>query len=604
MRKESAAAVARAVVRPEVAQANLSSPTSYRVPGAELLVIRVEVYTNRVITDATNPRILNHILFPAAVAPGNQRALFEPLEPPISRENDFSIVVKSLEQLIWQLDTTVQATIKQNVPRPPLIEQGIMEPPLAVPASIEQADGKVLAGTVLIREGSTRVSHAQHILGLTSRDVLVRYSEEQEQASLIAELNTIAQSSASSISLNDAGRVRVVTMPVDLVIGVQPDAGASTTLGEAVAAKVAQDHLNHKKQWDESAKDVHLGESCLIALRDESLLSDEMYHWLTGRMAAGTKVDGQAVHEDDRWTELIWLFTTRKRPQSTVIKRPIATVLEREEGRRSVRNRTDKVPLAVALAMRSRRGAITESAVERESRVLEGAVFSAVFEVTWVPTSTSLDDLAARAIDAAGSRSPSAAGVELAVRAMWYLARHGQLSMPRNDLGPGGDRRTPGELVTGMLASKQGIQQLLRTIQDGRAGEKAGYVVDEAGRVDISGIGSPVALRDDLIRTQLVPRSGPPAPLARNPREEFMDSIAALTRQLHSVVAADDHLRGIDDGHSRPMHEVEGIPSAQAADLLELIDNLRTHVAQYEINWRVAEAIRSQGGTGPQEASP
>ena len=76
---ESAAAVARAVVNPELAKDLLDNATAYRVPGAELLVIRVEVYTTRVIADATNPRILNNIPFPAAIRPGSdQRARSRP----------------------------------------------------------------------------------------------------------------------------------------------------------------------------------------------------------------------------------------------------------------------------------------------------------------------------------------------------------------------------------------------------------------------------------------------------------------------------------------------------------------------------------------------
>lgn len=594
--RESATAVARAVVKPDVARALLENPTTYRVPGAELLVIRVEVYTTRVIADATNPRILNTIPFPAAVPPGQQqRALFVPLDPPLSRTNDFSLVVSTLDQLIWQLDAAMRATVRMNVPRPPIIEQGVMEPPLAVPARIEERNGNGLGGAVLIREGSTRVSHAHSILDVDARDLIVTYADDRDQARLIAELNAVALSSASRITPEQAGMVRVATMPVDLVVGVLADEGSDTTLGEAVAAKVAQDHLNHKKQWDTAAKDVHLGESCLIALHQEMLLSAERYEWLSGRLSAGhDEVDGSRVHEDDRWAELLWLFTTRKRPQSVVIRRPIAAVLEREEARSAIRNKTDRVPLAVALAMRSRRGAITDTAADRESKVLEGAVPALAWETRWAPTDTSVEDLVSTAIADAQSRNTSSAGVELAMRAIWYLAKHGQLKIPRNDLGAGADRRNPSELVLGMLASVRGVRQLGQAISDGRLGREAGMVLDDAGRVDVSGVGTPVALTDEIVRAQIVPKAGPPVPPPRDPREEFMDAIAAFSRQLNATVAADDQLRQIDDGHGRPMHEVEGVDPEQAADLVELIDSLRTHLRDYEVQWRVAEGLRRQ----------
>jgi hypothetical protein len=593
----SAAAVARAVVEPDLARGLLEAPTRYRIPGAELLVVRIDVYTSRVIADATNPRTLNDIIFPAAVPPGSgQMSPFPPLEPPVSSAHDFTINVSSLEQLIWQLDAVMAATIMENTPRPPIIEQGVMEPPLAVPARIVELDGTVVGGAVLIREGSTRVSHAQAILGLTAAALLRRYVDDRTQRQFIDDLNAIAHSSAGSISEHDAGRVRVATMPIDLVVGVEPDPGAEVTLGEAVAAKVAQDHLNHKKEWRAAAKEVHLGEQCLIALHEESLLTDDQKAWLAGRLSSAQTVDGEMMTEDDRWTELLWLFTTKTRPQSAVVRRPIATVLEREVGRRRVSNRADRIPLAVALAMRARRGAVTDTAVERESKILEGAVPPIVWEVTWRPTKKSVKELAEDAIEGAATRINNTAAAELAARAIWYLAIHGQLAMPRNDLGAGGDRRLPSELVADMLASPRGIRQLARAIVDGRDGGRAGLVVDDAGSVDLSGIGEPVPLRDDMVRTQIVPRSGPPAPPPRDPHEEFMDAIAALGRALNSARAADEDLRNVDDGHGTPMFQGKGIAEPHVNDFKQIVDELQNHFDDYVVNWRVANQLRQQGG--------
>lgn len=474
-----------------------------------------------------------------------------------------------------------------------------MEPPLAVPATVVDASGDVLAGAVLIREGSTRVSHAQSILGLQAQALIRQYVSDGPQRDLIEMLNTIADSSASSISEADAGRIRVATMPLDLVIGVEPDDGSQITLGEAVAAKVAQDHLNHKQEWKPAAKEVHLGEQCLIALHEESLLTDDTSAWLAGRFSSDQTVDGEKVAEDDRWANLLWLFTTRSRPVANVIRRPIATVLERETGRKKITNRGDRIPLAVALAMRSRRGLITDTAVEKESRLLENAVPAVVFDATWKPSKKSIDKLVEEAVDAAEERDDkSAAAAELAARAIWYLAKNGQLSMPRNDLGAGGDRRTPAELVAGMLASERGVRQLGRAISDGRRGERAGLIRDDAGTVDVSGVGTPVVLKDEEIRSSFVPRSGPPAPPPRDPRGEFMDGIARLGRALNVAQAANDELATIDDGHGQPMVEVMGLPQAQYDDFKEVLDRLSHDIASYMLNWSVAERMRQQSALG------
>lgn len=592
LRPESAAAVGRAVVKPDVANVLLDSPTTYRVPGAELLIIRVDVYTSRVIADATNPRTLNDTLFPAAVAPGDQRAPFPPLEPPTSTEHDFTITVGSLDQLTWHLNKAMAATIKANTPRPPIGEQGVMEPPLAVPAVIVR-DGQAESGAVLIREGSTRVSHAHDILGLEAKDLLRKYVGDPAQKELISTLNGIASSSASSITAPSAAKVRVGVLPIDLVVGVRPDPNTETTLGEAVAAKVAQDHLNHKREWDPSAKEVHLGERCLIALHDADLLSDDEKLWLAGRLAKDTLVDGEERFEDDRWAELLWQFLTKTRPNAVVVRRPIATVLENEgDGRRNISVKNDRVPLAVALAMRSRRGLVTDTSVERESRLLEASVPKCVQNVAWRPTNKSIDELAAAAVQEAEDRDYGAAAAELAARAIWFFAINGQISKPRNDLGAGGDRRPPSELVEGMLMSPRGIKQLAQAITDGRAGQRAARVLDADGSIDQSGIGTPVELKDEHVRGDLVPRTGPVAPPPRNPHAEFMDAIARLSRELQAVRLADSDLRSVEDGHGKFVFETEGIASSQVEDLLEIVKELEQHLSGYQMTWRVADAVR------------
>jgi hypothetical protein len=588
MSENAASAVARAVVRPDEARTMLAAPIKYRIPGAELLAIRVEMYTTRVAADATNPRTLNDMIFPAAIKPGDPRILFAPLEPPTSDGHDFMIRVSSLDQLVWQLNQTMSNTKKENTPRPPIGEQGVMEAPLAVPAQVVDSSGTPVGGIVLIREGSSRISHAQAILGVDGGDVVRKYVDDKAQKELVEELNEIAKSSASTISDSEAARIRVATVPIDLVVGVEPDPSAEITLGEAVAAKVAQDHLNHKQEWKSAAKEVHLGEQCLSALHEEGLISDDEKLWLAGRMAPPAVVDKVTKLEDDRWTELLWFFTTRARPQSVVIRRPIATVLERDGGRSNVTWR-DRVPLAVALAMRARRGLVTDSAIEKESKLLENSVPGVVWNSVWTPTTTTIADLVRLATAEATTRTPGSASAELAARAVWYLAKNGQVSMPRNDLGIGGDRRPPSELVTGMLSTVRGIQQLGRAVEDGRSGRHAGLVIDDDGTIDKSGVGDPVELSDDDVRNTFVPKGGPTPPPPPNPRAEFMDAVARVAGALQSVRTADDDLRIVEDGHGQLMFQIEGVDVAQVDDLLGIVRNIESNLTEYAINRKVAE---------------
>lgn len=590
----AADAVVRAVVSPDQAVALLDNPTTYRVPGAQLLAIRVDCFTTRVIPDATNPRVLEALPFPASMRPGSsEQAQFAPIDPPTAGEHEFEVTVASLDQLVWQLTATINATIKENEPRPPISEQGIMEPPLAVPAVVRDQSGGDIHGVVLVREGSTRISHAHRLLGLSARDVLVNYAEDRHQRSLITSLNNIAQSPKSSILPEDAAKIRVAVTPVDLVIGVRADSPTSAVgLGEAVDAKVAQDHLNHKKQWRESYRDAFLGATCLRALSDELLVSDERYRWLAGQLAPDSTVDGEDVYEDDRWTDLLWHFTTNDRRVSQAVKRPIATVLERDEGRRSVQ-RKDRVPLAVSLAMRARRGQVTPVAAERDTKLLEGSVPSVVWSTGWTPGDKSLEELTQQALRDAETRTPSAAGAELAVRAIWYLTKDGLLSMPRNDQGPGADRRNPGEVVGEMLTSARGVHQLARAIQDGRLGDPVALITNDDAEVEVSGVGKPVPLGEQTIRRDLAPREGPPPPPIRDTKDEFLDAVAGLNRHGRALRLADARLREIS-GPSELYFEAEGVDPSQIEDLKATLHEVIDHLGTYEQNWRVADMVRKR----------
>jgi hypothetical protein len=376
---------------------------------------------------------------------------------------------------------------------------------------------------------------------------------------------------------------------------VEPDPGTELSVADAVAARVSQDHLNHKKQWDESAKEVLLGDRVLATLHLAGEMGTDQYAWLSGRLTAeDVRKCGLPPYSDDRWVNLVHVVTTRRGRKPQLVRAAIATVLEQEGVTGSAAQiKNSKLPLAVSLAMRERRGLDTESSVYHFARVLLNCVPPDAWTRPWEPSPKSLDDLAAAAVDDARERRVGPAGIELLLRASWYLALNGHLTMPRNDLGPGGDRRMPYELLLEMLASEHGVKQIRQAVSDGRTGVRASAVT-ESGDIDISGVGAPVELTDTYIREVIAPRSGPPVPPPRNPSDEFLDALAAYRRALHQAVDADAVLASVEDEYGRPLMDSRGLEPDTVADIRGTLRQLIDRADGYERAKRLADVLAAR----------
>jgi hypothetical protein len=598
----AAQAIAEAVTNPEAVALLLDAPRKHRVPGGDLLYVPADAYTARLIADPTNPRIGTMLPYPMAVPPGSdERARFAPVgDARAAGSLEVELEVESLDVLAWHLDRAMTETIRQNTPRPSIANHGVMEAALAVATVIKEPDGNA-TGLLMVREGSSRLSHAQRILGVSARDALVG-NTAAAQRTLIAELNAIANSSASVVTDEQAARVRVATIPVEIVIGVEPDPGRSLSIHDAVAAKVGQDHLNHKKQWDEPAKDVLLGDRVLVVLRDAGDIGVSKYLWLSGRLTKQQIADaGLPAHSDDRWAELVYIVTTRRGPTARLVREAIATFLEQEGvGGTASQIKGSKLPLAVSVAMRERRGLDTESSVDRFSKVLMNALPPEVWTKPWAPTAYTVEQLRDAAIEDAKTRTVSTSGVELLVRAAWYLGLNGQIAMPRNDQGAGGDRRLPHELLLEMLQSEHGVNQLHRAIVDGRRGSRVSQVTP-SGDVDRSAVGNAVEVGDTFIREVVAPRTGPPAPPPRNPTEEYLDAISAYRRALHGATQADELLRSIDDGYGGIVVSQRGLDRDIVEEFRAVLNTLETNIGDYDLARERAAAraeVRGEAGAG------
>ncbi len=597
-----------AAVLPQIA-----NPQRRRVPGAYLEVISGSVYTARLIPDPLNPRNADRVQFALAQADGAPPATLVPAVT--AGEGELAVHVESRGVLAEQVDWTVETTRNRNKPVPDIAEQGIMDPPIGVATTFHYDSTDESPNTIIVvREGSSRTSHCHYHLGVTAEDVLFDLPRTASAMQThIDEINSCISKAAEDILPTEEAKIRCAVTDFELIIGVVPDVPGAVDLSQAIKARVAQDHLNTKEPWSPEAKHTALAEECLISARTAGVIStDAEADWLAGRLTAKEAASHKIVpFTDDRAARAIHLFTTNDPQIHNAVRRPIALVLTNEPTGRSKRTRITtktKLPLAVELIARERRGAALEGEVTRFRKILAEALPADLQKIAWRPTKRSPEALyqaAVKELEEVVDERP--ATIELWVRAAYILAKHGAISGPRHDLGPDGDRRSASAVIEALTDSKPGLRHLRQIVEDDRAG-LAPRQVDDSGAPRKDGEGKDMPVNNEFLRTKLAPKEGNATetlgPEAKV-REHYRHAVLATKEALRNLEAQMHNLSGLKD-RDVPLIEREGRAHARL-----LKDKLQELAAEAQDWWeRAVEAHGNFNGSaagdeddGDQEAA-
>ncbi|MFI2257514.1 hypothetical protein [Streptomyces tubercidicus] len=563
-----------AAVLPQV-----TNPQRRRIPGAYLLVISGSVYTSRLVPDPLNPRNADHVQFALAQAAGAPPATLVPAVQ--EGEGELGIHVESRDALVEQVDWAVETTRNRNSPQPDIAEQGIMDPPIGVATTVFYDGTDENPSThIFVREGSSRTSHGLYNVGVTADEVL--FSLPRSASSMqahIDKINSYVGQPAEDISTTEKGAIRCAVTDFELIIGVVPDLSGAVDLSQAIKARVAQDHLNTKEPWTDAAKHTSLAEECLLSARSAGVIaSDPEADWLAGRLtpkeAAARKI---VAFGDDRAARAVHLFTTNETLIHNAVRQPIALVLTNEPtGRKRTRVTTKtKLPLAVELIVREKRGAWSDGELTRFRKVLIETLPGDLQKTTWRPTKRSPEQLyqaAVKEIENAADERP--AGIELRVRAAYVLAKRNAISGPRHDVGPGGDRRNAGTVMEALADSEHGLRHLRQVIEDDRA-DVPPRQVDDQGQPRKDGAGNDLPIDNDFLRTKLAPKGGltpPPLSADKAVQEHYKRGVLATKEALRSLEAEMRNLAGLVDNDGVPLIEREG--KSHARSLMEKLQNL------------------------------
>ncbi|MGW2082125.1 hypothetical protein ACWCOW_35295 [Streptomyces sp. NPDC001939] len=590
-----------AAVLPQV-----DNPQRRRIPGAYLLVISGSVYTSRLVPDPLNPRNLDHVQFALAQATGAPPATLVPAVQ--EGEGELAIRVASRDALIEQVDWAVETTRNRNSPQPDISEQGIMDPPVGVATTVLYEDTDDSPTThIFVREGSSRTSHGLYNVGVTAEEVL--FSLPRSASSMqthIDKINSYVSKPAEDILRTEKRAIRCAVTDFELIIGVVPDVAGAVDLSQAIKARVAQDHLNTKEPWTDAAKHTALAEECLLSARAAGVIaSDAEADWLGGRL---TPMEAEArkivAFGDDRAARAVHLFTTDDKQIHNAVRQPIALVLTNEPtGRKRTRVTTKtKLPLAVELIVREKRGASSDGELDRFRKVLTEALPADLQKTPWRPTKRSPEQLyqaALKEIEEARDERP--AGIELWVRAAYVLAKHNAISGPRHDAG--GDRRRAGAVMEALADTEHGLRHLRQVVEDDRAGH-APRQVDDQGQLRKDGEGNDLPIDNDFLRAKLAPKGGqtpPPLSADKAVQEHYKRGVIATRDALRSLEAEMRNLAGLMDDDGVPLIEREGKSHARL-----LMDKLQNLAAEAQDWWEKAVEAQSTSsssfpGTGDQD---
>ncbi|WP_406727848.1 hypothetical protein WJ438_29085 [Streptomyces sp. GD-15H] len=575
---------------PEAVLPQIVNPQRRRVPGAYLLVISGSVYTSRLVPDPQNPRNADQVQFALAEAKGAPPATLVPAKT--AGEGELAILVDSRAALIEQVDWTVETTRNRNKPVPDIAEQGIMDPPIGVATTVRYGSGETPNTFIGVREGSTRISHGHSHLGVTAEDVLFGLTRNASAMQAhIDEINSHISKADADILPTERAKIRCAVTDFELIIGVVPDVPGAVDLSQAIKARVAQDHLNTKAEWSDESKHTELAEECLISARAVGVIAtDAEADWLAGRLTVAEATTHKIIpFLDDRAARAIYLFTTSDTQIHTAVRLPIALALTNEPTGRSKRPRVTtktKLPLAVELIARERRGAALEGEVARFRKALADALPDDLQKMAWEPTKRTPEQLyqaALRELEEVRDERP--ATTELWVRAAYVLAKHGAISGGRNDKGPGGDRRSAATVIGALADTKPGLRHLRQIVEDDRAG-LAPRQVDENGEPRKNGEQKEMPIDNEFLRTKLAPIDGnttatldPKATV----REHYRNAVLATKDALRKLEAQMDNLAGLTDDNEVPLIVQEG--RAHARLLKDKLENLATEAQDW---WEAA----------------
>jgi len=562
--EEGAEAFATAAVDPSELRKAAENPEKLYVPGGTLLGLRTRVWTRRVMPDPRNPRVGPARRHPAAVTPGSTeetryRPIPEPEPYPDSRPQ-LQLQVGSRDHLSWAAAIAKKYILKDNDWRLSIRNQGVMTEVWLSAVTLLHDDGSVPVTVPVTSEGSSRLTACHDILDIRSSDV--PYSYSRDDRALRAIIRSLNEAYTNGPSVEQAEHLRCETIPALLLVGFEPNPGATATFATAVRSLVALRHVDYPKPWDEAAKMESIADAVLEALLDHGLVTAEEETWLAGGYTA-EEAEYHRFSGDPavRAAHIVRVLTD----PDPVVQQTVRAAITSQSTRQRVTNKF-KLQVAAALIMRSVRPGTEREKVTDIHRALRDGFADVLANSGWDATYRPNHDLVAEAAREADDRQEAGpASLELAARAAYPLIVSRQLLADQGTQhSQQVDRRNPGVVIDRMRASRRGVFQLGQALSDFQTaqriravGEDGAPIHNENGVVEV--------VSDNWLRSNFPPPGRPVAPPApETAHERLLEALAGFGAAMDRLNQAADRLARVDGIDGRPLIDSEGVDPADA----------------------------------------
>ena len=542
MSEGAAAAVARAVARPEEARRRLQNPDVLRVPGGELDTISVQVWTPAVSTFPGNNREAGTRVY--ALSNGVPDDHVPQLGATMSQAGvatELVLEAQSPAHVVASLSNSAAFLAQNNDLSGTIGQLGILRDVFLTVGRIEHEDKIAPRHVVWSDDGSSRISAAHRIMGLGPEEVVYRLpADDRAFRGLLGGTLADALRAPEDLTKEEARRVRALVAPATIVLRFRPEQDPPRRYDQAVRFVVGITHVDPPKAWGAASENDALADAVIEEFIERRLISQVQAGWLAATVTAAQAVEaGLDGHEDTRVADIVATFLPRsaQRTFSKGVRRVTAQAAVRAEQRARITTELILRPWRSGRSDQDRVAAV-------RSTLQRAYTLAPITEGGWRRGTDDPDKLLDEALrDLEGGVNSGPAGIELAIRGGYWLAVYQGL---RRDARASADQRPPSSVLQKMTESEHGLRVMHAAIVSGRAGQRPGRV-DKNGAVLRAGNDASIGVDDLWLRRtfpagSVVPdiegeKETPGSKFERARRKvgELVDSLESALREAETV---------------------------------------------------------------------
>jgi hypothetical protein len=580
-------AVARAVEDPRGVMEQLKTPAEFGVHGGTIRYITTRVLNGTVLPIPTNPRVAGEVNYAAG---GASAGGIEPLGVQGMSDRAPGLVIESKgpERLRSDMTTAAEFVRANNKLADSIASQGVLLPTTIVPVRFTFADGSPDRDILCTVDGSSRLTAAMDIWGLTPGEVAFDLSDSSKLRARLAAVRQLFDVDELTLTELDRAKLRARTLPAQLIVGWEPEEDG---LGfpELLDAYLGLLHVEPPTPWGEAAGQDSRAEAVLDELERLGKIDTNQRRYLAGHLTPEQAVQAGFDPSLDGRSAAVFFELDRRRNTNSVNRALRRIGMKRPD-------REDRLAVATELAMRPYRRLVPDLNRRNPRQALPAAMESLRPQDTgWEPSNLEPEELLTAAITEMDADTGRASRAELAARGAFWLTRYSCLQKSSRT-----DPRLANEVLRELQNKEHGLRCLYQSIVDGRVGviprqvREDGTVLTTAG-----GVEQPQTdkwLRETFPKSESPsgddgagdPADGgseTPDPPEPDPTDVLRARIYSLRDEVSTIGRRVSDLDTIEvDG--RPLVEVVGIAADIVDEVSGTLDRARLRVSMLGETWR------------------